>query len=80
MNTKETEGSKETEKTDVLFNNTNILWEGIGHDGVDGGWDDVDYTAYEIVSLMKEHKYEDLGKFVYNQVVAYASKYVIKVN
>lgn len=77
MNTKETE---KTEETDVLFNNTNILWEGIGPDGVNGGWDDVDYTAYEIASLMKEHKYEELGKLVYNQVMAYASNYVNKEN
>lgn len=69
-----------TKEINVLFNNTNILWEGIGPDGVDGGWDDVDYTAQEIISLMKEQKYEELGKLMYNQTMAYASKYVNKEN
>lgn len=65
-----------TKEIDVLSNNTNILWEGIGPDGVDGDWDDVDYVAQEIISLMKEQKYEELGKLMYNQAMAYADKYI----
>ena len=61
----------------MYYLTTNILWEGFP----DGWWvGDVDYTAQEIVSLMKEHKYEELGKLVYNQVMAYTSKYVNKEN
>ena len=69
-----------TKEIDVLSNDTNILWEAIGPDGVSGSWDDVDYTAQEIISLMKEQKYEELGKLMYNQTMAYASKYVNEEN
>lgn len=60
----------------LLKKDSSLLWEGIGPDGIDGTWKEIDDKAEILIQLLEKEDYENFGKILATQLENYLNSIV----